>query len=271
MVVVPCLRWVPMTVSESSWVPAEKEAPPPPCTCMSTKPGTIQWPVRSSVSPGAAPSPGASAATRRRPSTVSPPSSRTPPGSTTRAPVSTVRLLIGSQPPRREDPRREVPRPGSRMASPSAAGTIAGSGWNVTFWRTASRSGTKRVSPASARPPPMISVRGSSSVSPVTRPVASASMASSHTSWARGSPDSTALAASAAVALGSPHASAQASPTAEAEASRSRQPRCPQPHGGPSGRTTMWPISPALPCAPGSTVVPMPMAPAMPVPSGTNR
>ena len=80
---------------------------------------------------------------------------------------------------------------------------------------------------------------------PVTRPSASASIASRQTSDARGSPASTARAQSAASASGPPPAAAQARETAPAEAYASRQPRCPQPHSRPPGRTTMWPISPA--------------------------
>ncbi|CAM5336423.1 hypothetical protein SCALM49S_01638 [Streptomyces californicus] len=49
MVVVPCSRCVRMPVRTSSAVPEVKEAPPPPWLCMSTKPGTTQWPVRSTV------------------------------------------------------------------------------------------------------------------------------------------------------------------------------------------------------------------------------
>lgn len=96
-------------------------------------------------------------------------------------------------------------------------------------------------------------------------------MASRHTSIASGSPASTASAQAAASASGSPLAAAQARETAPAEASVSRQPYCPQPHFGPPGRTTMCPISPAYPCAPASIRPSMPMAPAMPVPSGRKR
>lgn len=117
----------------------------------------------------------------------------------------------------------------------------------------------------------MISMRGSSRVIAVTSPAASASTASRQIRTAAGSPESTAFAQSAASASGSPDAAAQARLTAEAEARVSRQPRCPQPQSGPSGRTTMWPISPAYPCAPASMVPVMPMAPAIPVPSGTKR
>ncbi len=75
-----------------------------------------------------------------------------------------------------------------------------GSRWNVTRSSTAARSGVNKVSPASASPPPMIRVRGSSRVIAVTRPSASAPTAACHTRWARPSPEATASAQSAASA-----------------------------------------------------------------------
>lgn len=81
----------------------------------------------------------------------------------------------------------------------------------------------------------------------MTSPPASASTAFRQTSTAAGSPDSTAFAQSAASAVGSPDAAAQARVTAAADARVSRQPRWPQSQSGPSGRTTMCPISPAYP------------------------
>ena len=80
-----------------------------------------------------------------------------------------------------------------------------------------------------------------------------------------------ARAQSAASASGFPPAAVSEAWAAAAEAYRSRQPRCPQGQSVPPGRTTTWPISPAKPCAPDSTRPSIPIAPAMPVPCGTNR
>lgn len=62
------------------------------------------------------------------------------------------------------------PAPRHPAVSPRAAGTMWGSFWNVIRSSTAARSGVNKVSPASARPPPMMSVPGSRRVSAVTRP-----------------------------------------------------------------------------------------------------
>ncbi len=88
--VVPCSRWVRTAVRTSCAVPAVKDAPPPPWLCMSTKPGTSVWPVRSTAMADSGTGP-SGPAVMRVPSTVIRPPSTTPDGSTTRAPVSTVR------------------------------------------------------------------------------------------------------------------------------------------------------------------------------------
>ncbi|CAM5338477.1 hypothetical protein SCALM49S_06236 [Streptomyces californicus] len=144
----------------------------------------------------------------RAPSTASRPSSTVPVGSTTRHLARTVlsaaRGAIRRIPPWRSRSQACSPAPRHPAVSPRAAGTMWGSFWNVTRSSTAARSGVNNVSPASASPPPMMSVPGSSRVSAVTRPAASASIASRQTAIAAGSPASTALAQSAASASGSP-------------------------------------------------------------------
>gem|GEM_PF-6911640 len=91
IVVLPCPRWNSAALRAWSPVPSVKEAPPPPCTCMSTKPGSSQWPRRSATrTPGARrsrPSPGPTAS-MRAPATVIQPGLSTPSGVTTRPPAS---------------------------------------------------------------------------------------------------------------------------------------------------------------------------------------
>jgi hypothetical protein len=52
---------------------------------------------------------------------------------------------------------------------------------------------------------------------------------------------------------------------ARPQASASRQPALPQSHAAPSGRTSMWPISPAMPSAPPQMRPPSTHPPPMPV------
>ncbi len=145
------------------------------------------------------------------------------------------------------------PAPRHPAVSPRAAGTMWGSFWNVIRSSTAARSGVNKVSPASARPPPMMSVPGSRRVSAVTRPAASASTAFCQTSTAAGSPDSTAFAQSAASARGprtrrprpgSPRRRRPASPDSRAGRSCSRgRPggrRCGRSRPRPRGRPPRW-------------------------------
>ena len=220
MVVVPCARWVPMTVSDSSCGARGEggaaaavhvhvdEAGDDPVA------GQVDHLVvrpRGRRARGVRPAGRAFHVhvghvghvrrvrrvrpARRLPSTVSPAVLRVrrraaPPGP--RSAPFACSSARGTSAERRSQARSPAPR--QPAASPRAAGTMCGSGWNVTVPRPPPAAERRGCRPASARPPPMISVRGSSRVSPVTRPVASASMASRHTAGARGSPDSTALA-----------------------------------------------------------------------------
>ena len=283
MVVVPCRRWVAMTVSASSAVPARRRRRRRRGrACRRSRARSSGRSGRGRRSPRrvrrACPSRAARVGGReaRCRSTASRPLSTTPDGPATGAPSpgrAGVRAVRRFASVRRTSVERRSqassPAPRQPAASPRAAGTIVGRCWKVTRRPTASRSGTKRVSPASARPPPMIRVRGSSRVSAVTRPSASASTAVP--------PDGEGARVAGLDGLGGvrgvrpagrrtrrprrgrPRRRRPASPGSRA--ARSRTP-------GPPGRTTMWPISPALPCAPASIRPPMPMAPAMPVPSG---
>ena len=234
----PCSRWVWMPLSISSTVPEVKEAPPPPWLCMSTKPGTTQWPRTSSaagVSPAAA-----CPDDRGRSSTIDPavldgPGGQHHPGAGENGRVRRVRPSGGYL---RGESESQASRPAPRhpAVSPRAAGTIVGQclerdplldggaqwceqgfprlgetatddqGAGVEQGERGDQAGRRARRPRPARPVP-----------------------------ARGSPASTACAQSAASASGSPHAAAQARVTAAAEASGSRQPRWPQPQAGAVG------------------------------------
>ena len=79
--VVPWARWVSATTAAASAVPRSNDAPPPPCTWRSTKPGTtVASPRSTSGARGGAPSP---TSTMRSPSRSSHPGARTRAGVTT--------------------------------------------------------------------------------------------------------------------------------------------------------------------------------------------
>ena len=91
MLVLPCARWNAAASLASPAVPSVNDAPPPPCTCRSTKPGSTHRPLSSITgSPGATwsrPWPGPTAPIRS-PVTRIQPGSSTPSGVTTRPPAS---------------------------------------------------------------------------------------------------------------------------------------------------------------------------------------
>ena len=91
IVVLPCRRWNSAARLASPAVPSVNDVPPPPCTCMSTKPGSTHRPCRSVAgSPdgsGPAGPPGPIASITLPASRIQPGLS-TPSGVTTRPPVS---------------------------------------------------------------------------------------------------------------------------------------------------------------------------------------
>ena len=250
MVVVPWPRWNAAAARASSGSPVVKVCPPPPWTCMSTKPGSDPGRVRSASAAAAAADRGDPAALDPHHAVVDDAVGRDHPTPARRHPLASVRLLRagpgragrrrGSRPRRRARPRASVGQPVERARvarAPPAAGRAA-------------------PSPASARPPPSTMSSGSYSATAGEQPVGER--------LDRLPPDRAAPAArrprarratSAAVGGRAGSSRRSARPIAAAEAIASRQPRPPQPQRRASGpvRTTMWPISPAAPCAPGST------------------
>ena len=171
-VVVPWVRWVWMPLRMSSAVPEVKEAPPPPWLWRSTKPGTSQWPVTSMtwvfsgarsvirVPDGCVATVGDSVgifldagcghgagrgglSPARRSRNVRDPRQRAA-GSVCRcravpacpwgvpSGVTSVGSVVVC---RRSQASRPAPR--QPAVSPRAAGTMVGSFWKVTRWRTA--------------------------------------------------------------------------------------------------------------------------------------
>ena len=91
MVVLPFRRWNSAARLASSAVPSVNDVPPPPCTCMSTNPGSTHGAAQvgereARCGPGGSPGPTASI---RLPASRIQPGLSTPSGVTTRPPDST--------------------------------------------------------------------------------------------------------------------------------------------------------------------------------------
>jgi len=84
MVVVPFRRWNSAARLASSAVPSVNDAPPPPCTCMSTNPGSTHRPRRLVTG-----SPGSAGGSPRPTASIRLPASRIQPGLSTASGVTT--------------------------------------------------------------------------------------------------------------------------------------------------------------------------------------
>ena len=163
--------------------------------------------------------------------------------------------------------RQAAPRQPAR--SPSAARSIRGGRWKVSRFATSARSGSRRASPLSARPPPTRTRstpgdrhgrddrlgQGGGGPGPHGGRVGVAG----------GGPDGDLLGRDRAA----PVRAAYSRSTAAAEAITSRHPVAPHPQAGPAGSTTTCPSSPAQPSA-GPLRPSSSSAPAIPVPTGRN-